>query len=1128
MDPFSIALATVTLTTAVKDLAELVLKLERSFSKPAENIRNAEMLATEVHRTLDQLKQFCDEQEGILSNANDMKVALSELIRGMESVYDKCSGITPVTAKKKIDKFKATFSAWKNRNKVQSEIKELMNRVNRCCIQFMMFSIMRIEKRQVISGDTRTQASNIIRNDISTMVSDERIIGFIGSNSATLSKLPPDIQISSDFISDAYLRLQISEINALMEKLSLTASYPVEEPIGDYLLPFQTFPSLLVVEDDRFILRKNVIMQALQIQTILKGDSASLSVQAGARALAGLAVGLFYLDMYHESALIGAWAVKLYRTLVTNHPTTYLPSLALSLSNLATAYCGTDDGVNGALSAISECIAIGRSLQTPSASLDIKLLLPYALSISAYVTLLERDSLKSLQEAKEAVVFFDNVIVSKNLTNGEFQVARKLVEVLDNSSSSAAHSYAQALHQLSPSVAVYVYAKTLQEFSTSLQQVGQFAEAFQTQQRALEIFEFLVPFYPNRMDLVRARALCRILRADFRDFLPSTDALPMSQELVAIFRKYFQKDRLKYGMELCNVLWQHADLLEEMGQYDNALLVWKDVTYLVQEVDEDKLRFASALEKFSNALRSLDRHNEATISRRELVNIYQAIHKSPSLFEANAHCNLAYDLQCAERYPEAIHEAQTSVMQYRMLVFRDPGQYKPYLANSLHLLSNILFNADEYKQAFDEGQEAFDLYQSVIQNTPGVLSRYIECIRLHIQISKFSDNETESIERGQSLICYSNELIKIFPDERERSLIYATHIHSENLERFDRLTEANITIQGALDWYENVPADTPSAVEMHIRCLHQMAIVLYAQGSPEKALGAFEAAIDTGKKFSSHPDIVGLLTWTVTNRAVSLFEVGRYSEALTASQDAVSVIRGTKFADTSTLVWCLQVAFMVQRFTKETEAEINFNGLQEAINLCRAGINTAEDLPNRLSCLVDLTECLVSMSEASADIGNEVKAMCLAQESVEEIMKVQSTNPILPWRDIQSTHMNTLHNLSLRLAFNHNLNLSQALDLIIEAGSYYEKRALARNGLYPTFARILLSQGMLYCAAGQHKEGIEARSKLTDIQERLRFAFPSLARCVQLKLDRERGRPSWIALVAKLDIHCKHQDLDKE
>ncbi|KDR69622.1 hypothetical protein GALMADRAFT_917387 [Galerina marginata CBS 339.88] len=126
----------------MKNLAELVQTLERSFSKPrgqpAENIRHVEVLATEVRRTLDQLKRFYYEQEEILNNANDMKVALSELIRDMESVYDKCSGIRPVTAKKKFDKFKATFGAWKNRNSVQSEIKELMNLVNRCYTQFMV------------------------------------------------------------------------------------------------------------------------------------------------------------------------------------------------------------------------------------------------------------------------------------------------------------------------------------------------------------------------------------------------------------------------------------------------------------------------------------------------------------------------------------------------------------------------------------------------------------------------------------------------------------------------------------------------------------------------------------------------------------------------------------------------------------------------------------------------------------------------------------------------------------------------------------------------------------------------------------------------------------------------------
>ncbi|KDR69626.1 hypothetical protein GALMADRAFT_145358 [Galerina marginata CBS 339.88] len=489
MDPISLSLAALTLTTAVKDLADIVQKLERSFSKPAENIRNVEILATEVRQTMDQLKRFCDEQEELLSKARGLKVALSELFRDMESVHEKCSGMGPVTARKKIDRFKATFGAWKNRNKVQSEIKELRNLVNRCRTQFLMFSIMGIEK---------------LRD--------------------TLPTVPPEIQMSSDFISSAYLPLQIDTINALMEQLSLAASNPVEEPMGDYLLPFRRFPTKLFVEDDRSILREDVIMQVLQIQTILQGDLASLSVQVGARAFECLAVDLFYLEMYHESALIGAWAVKLFRTLVTNHPTTYLPYLALSLSNLANAYRGTDDSVDDAHSSIIESIAICRSLQTPSASLDIKLLLPHVLRISASMTSFGR--LESLQKAEEAVLFFEHDVA--------LQVARKSVDASDNSSSSTAHHYAQALHQLSPSTAVYDYAETLQQFSTCLQEVGQFAEAFQTQQRVLEIIDFLVPFYPDLVDILRARAFHQLLQPDFRDFLPPADVLQMAQELMAI------------------------------------------------------------------------------------------------------------------------------------------------------------------------------------------------------------------------------------------------------------------------------------------------------------------------------------------------------------------------------------------------------------------------------------------------------------------------------------------------------------------------------------------------------------------------------------------------------------------
>lgn len=56
----------------------------------------------------------------------------------MKIIYDKCREMFPPVPPKKISKFKAAFSAYMNRNRMEEDIKDLRNRVNKCHSQFMV------------------------------------------------------------------------------------------------------------------------------------------------------------------------------------------------------------------------------------------------------------------------------------------------------------------------------------------------------------------------------------------------------------------------------------------------------------------------------------------------------------------------------------------------------------------------------------------------------------------------------------------------------------------------------------------------------------------------------------------------------------------------------------------------------------------------------------------------------------------------------------------------------------------------------------------------------------------------------------------------------------------------------
>jgi len=56
----------------------------------------------------------------------------------MKTVYTKCYQMLPSPTDSKLERMRNTITAWKIRNKVESRIRELRNRVNKCYTRFMV------------------------------------------------------------------------------------------------------------------------------------------------------------------------------------------------------------------------------------------------------------------------------------------------------------------------------------------------------------------------------------------------------------------------------------------------------------------------------------------------------------------------------------------------------------------------------------------------------------------------------------------------------------------------------------------------------------------------------------------------------------------------------------------------------------------------------------------------------------------------------------------------------------------------------------------------------------------------------------------------------------------------------
>lgn len=194
--------------------------------------------------------------------------------------------------------------------------------------------------------------------------------------------------------------------------------------------------------------------------------------------------------------------------------------------------------------------------------------------------------------------------------------------------------------------------------------------------------------------------------------------------------------------------------------------------------------------------------------------------------------------------------------------------------------------------------------------------------------------------------------------------------------------------------------------------------------------------------------------------------------------------------------------------------------VQEAVNICRNAPIATISQKNMFSVL-QLPHCLQSLSETYADAGDEVEALAQAHEAVKAVTALKSKDCPLPWTLAEGAYGAAMENLAVRLITNGEFDRS--LELLLELKVLYEERTETRHGAYTALANILCALGICYCAMGRHEEGVTTRGELDELQTRLDTDFPSLARLVEIELEKEAKRPSRAALWYKLDLPCQHQ-----
>ncbi|KAH9475806.1 hypothetical protein JR316_0011366 [Psilocybe cubensis] len=1101
-DPLSLVLSSVSLPNALEYMIGLAGTMEETFDKGDQSLHDLHTETAQISSAIVKLAELYNERSCTPFEEKDMNVALLELML--------CCQTFPSNPQQQlISPGRGQSGGWGTaHDRVYSEIRELKHRINKCHTRFL--GMIKTDKRKgdITSGRYQMTSADDTRKEISKkrrVLLDERLIAFVGSSDMMLSKLPP--QVTTNLIADTYLRFQVDAIDNYLIELSTTNSYPVEAPLEDYLRPFQpvlnTGPSR-----DREAFRQNIIEQTLEIQSSIRSDSSTLSIQEGAWNMVNLSVGLYSLEMYEEAASMGIWTVNLFRTLVKTNPAIYSPYLVHALRLLSKYYTGINDN-DGAKSTIIEAISISRSLQSRFADREIKLQLGEALIAFAYVLDLMGEGAASLQAAQEGVSIYENEIIKHRFPQSNESLEHQPV-------SKTRYQWAQILEGFTEK-SICDYYRALDQLSFSLQNMNQLQSAAWACMKAVDIVANSGYSFRSSVQVDLAGFFYRLAHRQFHEVIKLEQALVYSQQSVEIYRSLCEQDRDQYITSLCHALYEMANTLNKLERYSEAVAVWQEISELAKDINDEQAFRADALNELSWSYRKLDRHSEAATIRTESITVYQTALDSKSDKAAHGYFDLGVDLRLAGRFSDAIEALHMALTKYRALAFSDPDQYTKSIASTLNQLTLNLLHSNRHDEALSDGYESLQLHSTLIEKDLSIVPQYKFALQLNFDLAQVIENETKCIERAQYSVDYARILAERSPNEGNAMLVQAFFSRAYVFSRFERLSEASTAIQEGLDWFDSHPYQNAREAELHIHCLIQACATAFNQGLTRKPLEFLEKAIEVGRSRPLEPAIIDLLVGCMYRRAQVFGLMGRFADAANASVECESLARPNVTSCPIEFVSCLRVCSLAARDTKQFQKAVDY--IEEALELCHS-----EDFMKATKTAsyghVLEADCLCCLSDALEDIGQKAEALSAAKKALDYAEGLRNKYATLPWSEIESSYIDAKRTLADRLAANN--ELSQAAELIFEVRSYYEKLVDGRKGLSLSFTSSLYSETIICCAAGRHADGIAARTKLLEFQRRLEMELPELAEQTHILLDKIQTYPFMIGLLAQLDLSCGH------
>ncbi|KAF4610199.1 hypothetical protein D9613_010361 [Agrocybe pediades] len=509
------------------------------------------------------------------------------------------------------------------------------------------------------------------------------------------------------------------------------------------------------------------------------------------------------------------------------------------------------------------------------------------------------------------------------------------------------------------------------------------------------------------------------------------------------------------------------------------------------------------------------------------------------VYALDAQQELLYD---SERYHEALDVGERALQVYRRLAqCYKHVDIESEVATHCHFLCNDVFrDVIPLSSALNYAQEAVQIWEEVHEITRAdeehILDSLATQTKILVEMGRPSDaltvfqklerrvrtmatNQRMYIHKMQDLASrlhskkhYAEaatasrtivEICRQAPDSLSTSHRFLINIlldHIMHCHQANYLSEALIYSQEALAVAGQEHLKDAAFIDQYLLCINWAGYMSLEAGYPQQAINQCQVALNIDSSSFGYNARKTIL-WTIYRKALAFLRLGRLSLAAATITEGYDFSESTKhnLQAEDSYGWLLYVSALVHRCAGKQD---------DALTAIKAAISTFE------SC--DRDRQSATLSDVQADMGYDAEGLCTAEENVQLTEKYASSSSPLD----RNLYRTSQYSLCLRLFFNG--EFTRARQLIVEVRNFYEWHAHSRNKWFIYLARALRAEGILECASDRHAEGAGARTKLNELQQRLRATLPGVADQVDVHLNYERNYPAWKRLREKYPLTCSH------